>query len=121
MTGDAGGFYSTLDADSEGVEGKYFMSGHWKRFARHRGRHGKRTRELMAQHLGITVEGNWQGEGGRGGEVRMFCILLWELRNSGVEYKTTPEAMQKRLDGIFLMLRQALRASRRPGLDDKRC
>jgi hypothetical protein len=58
MTDESGGFYSTQDADSEGVEGKFFV---WSR--------GELTRllggedaALVAAYYDVTAGGNFEGE-----------------------------------------------------------
>jgi uncharacterized protein YyaL (SSP411 family) len=58
MTDAAGGFYSTQDADSEGVEGKFFV---WskdeiKKLV------GERDTELFAGYYNVTNIGNFEGE-----------------------------------------------------------
>ncbi len=51
-----GGFFSAQDADSEGVEGKFFV---WSfdELVREAGEDG----ELVAAHFGVRPEGNWEG------------------------------------------------------------
>ncbi|MFY9341835.1 MAG: thioredoxin domain-containing protein [Planctomycetota bacterium] len=55
MRDPAGGFWSSQDAQSEGVEGKYFA---WQQaeFATLLGDEA----ELLAAHLGVTAAGNWE-------------------------------------------------------------
>ncbi len=48
-----GGFFSSQDADSEGVEGKYYVWS-WDELAKLAG-------EQMARRLGASPEGNWDG------------------------------------------------------------
>ena len=57
MTDGLGGFYSTLDADSEGVEGKYYV---WTNdeLVAHLG--GEDAR-LVAEYFGVTARGNFEG------------------------------------------------------------
>jgi uncharacterized protein YyaL (SSP411 family) len=52
-----GGFYSSMDADSEGVEGKYYV---WKR-SEIEEILGKEDANVFAQYFDITEEGNWEG------------------------------------------------------------
>ncbi len=57
MTDPAGGFYSTQDADSEGVEGKFFV---WS-VDEIVGLLGPEDGPVVAGYLGATVEGNFEG------------------------------------------------------------
>jgi len=56
MTSPAGGFYSTLDADSEGEEGKYYL---WED-AELRRLLGESADQMLA-YWGVTPEGNFEG------------------------------------------------------------
>jgi len=49
MTSPAGGFYSAEDADSEGVEGKFYV---WQR--------AEITDAAIADYYGVTEPGNWE-------------------------------------------------------------
>jgi uncharacterized protein len=55
MTGESGGFYSALDADSEGVEGRYYV---WKKSELEQilGHDEK----IMSAYYGVTEVGNWE-------------------------------------------------------------
>jgi uncharacterized protein YyaL (SSP411 family) len=55
MTNKDGGFYSALDADSEGVEGKYYV---WTRpdLDEVLGTNA----ELISEYYGVTADGNWE-------------------------------------------------------------
>jgi hypothetical protein len=57
MTDPDGGFYSSLDADSEGVEGKYYV---WT-IQEIREALGKRD-DLFETAFGINENGNWEGK-----------------------------------------------------------
>ncbi len=57
MTSPEGPFYSTQDADSEGVEGKFFV---WT-LAEVEQILGKEEAALFADVYDITQEGNWEG------------------------------------------------------------
>ncbi len=56
MTSPEGGFYAALDADSEGVEGKFYVWGQ-SEVAALLGEDA----ELFSAFYGITAEGNWEG------------------------------------------------------------
>jgi len=58
MTDAAGGFYSTQDADSEGVEGKFFV---WNRDEIEE-LLGKQDARLFAAYYNVTDAGNFEGE-----------------------------------------------------------
>jgi uncharacterized protein YyaL (SSP411 family) len=97
MRGPEGGFYSALDADSEGEEGKFYV---WTP-EQIRGVLGDRA-EAVAEHYGVTEEGNFEGAN--------------VLHLAGGAAAEGPEGLDE--------MRQALleaRAQRvHPGLDDKR-
>ena len=58
MTGPGGGFYSTQDADSEGVEGKFFV---WS-LEEIQAVLGEEDGELIAGYFGVTEAGNFEGK-----------------------------------------------------------
>src|SRR5581483_5968331 len=93
MRGPEGGFYSALDADSEGVEGKYYV---WT-VDELRSALGELADEAIA-HFGATERGNFEGTN--------------VLTHTGWEPDELPEIRRRLL---------AVREQRiRPGLDDKR-
>ncbi|MGI8572859.1 MAG: thioredoxin domain-containing protein [Solirubrobacteraceae bacterium] len=95
MRGPEGGFYSALDADSEGVEGKFYV---WS-VAELREVLGPDLAEEAMSYFGATEQGNFEPG----------CSVL-EARGSRPE--TLPEIRAKLFDA---------RSHRvRPGLDDKR-
>lgn len=93
----AGGFYSALDADSEGVEGKFYT---WTE-AELRTVLGPDTEKLM-YHFQATAEGNW--EHGRN-------ILRRDRETDGIESDEVKTLKAK------LLVARSKRI--RPGLDDK--
>ena len=58
MTSPEGGFYSAIDADSEGCEGKYYL---WKPIEV-RSILGDAAAEMVCKFFDITEEGNFEGE-----------------------------------------------------------
>src|SRR5574341_1676620 len=106
MTHPGGGFYSSLDADSEGEEGKFYV---WTL---------EEIREVLKDDseffeaaYGITVRGNWEGK----------TVLQRALDDASLaaRFKLTPEAVRAKLSDSHSKL-LAGRASRvRPGTDDK--
>lgn len=57
MLSEEGGFYSALDADSEGIEGKFYV---WS--ADEMGAVLGEAAEPVMQYYGVTDAGNWEGE-----------------------------------------------------------
>jgi uncharacterized protein YyaL (SSP411 family) len=106
MTNTEGGFYSSLDADSEGVEGKFYT---W-------------TQEEIQQTLGsdfeffktaygVTAQGNWEGK----------TILQRALDDSSLasRYKIDRDSVQEKLADCHARL-LAVRDTRiHPATDDK--
>lgn len=57
MTSPEGGFYSTQDADSEGVEGKFYV---WQK-SEIKKELGDELSDQFCRSYGVTDEGNWEG------------------------------------------------------------
>jgi uncharacterized protein YyaL (SSP411 family) len=99
MTSGAGAFYSSLDADSEGEEGKFYV---WSLEEIEQAL-GAENAALFAQHYDVTRGGNFEGHN-----------ILNRL-------KDLPRSME--IDAALPMLRSMLHKIRenrvRPGLDDK--
>lgn len=106
MTHERGGFYSSLDADSEGEEGKFYV---WSldeiRTVL------QNDSDLFEAAYGITVKGNWEGK----------TILQRSLDDSNLaaRFGLNIEAVPAKLADSHSKL-YAARAKRiRPGTDDK--
>src|SRR4051812_3767018 len=91
---DEGGFASALDADSEGVEGKFYV---W-RLDEVRAALDPELAETAIEHFGMTEEGNFEG--------------------ANIPVRATPDP--DRIDEIKATLLAAREQRVRPGLDDKR-
>ena len=106
MTGDNGGFYSAYDADSEGVEGKFYV---WSK---------NKVKEILGKDADIfclfydvTDGGNWEGDNILCNNINITTVAF----NFGIsekEVKDILESCSKKL----LKVRQA---RVKPGLDDK--
>jgi len=107
MTGPGGGFYSALDADSEGIEGKYYT---WSEedLARVTGE----MKETWASWFGVKPEGNW--ESGRN--------ILFQNRDIDFlkeEMGSNTETTLKYLREVKDKLRREREKRIKPGLDSK--
>lgn len=107
MTDDAGGFYAALDADSEGVEGKFYV---WT---------DEELKEILgdsfdlaSKYYNSNAKGNWE-EG----------VNILHRSIPDAEFCTANDIDSAQLDGELIKIKSVLldkRASRvRPGLDTK--
>ena len=106
MTHPDGGFYSSLDADSEGEEGKFYV---WSLDEIQAIL--KDDSEFFEAAYGINARGNWEGK----------TVLQRALDDTSlvVRFKLDPETVPAKLAELHSKLLSA-RASRvRPGTDDK--
>ncbi len=106
MQSSDGGYYSTLDADSEGVEGKYYV---WDQ---------QELQVLLGDDAevfgvayGVTPIGNWEGTN--------ILHLPRSLDHVARELGESPEALGARLRQCRERLYEARENRARPGLDDK--
>ena len=106
LTHPDGGFYSSLDADSEGVEGKFYV---WTR---------EEIREQLAESseffeaaYGITDKGNWEGK----------TVLQRALDDASLaaRFNMDLEAVAPKLTDCHTKLLSARSTRIRPGTDDK--
>ncbi|RME88902.1 MAG: thioredoxin domain-containing protein [Anaerolineae bacterium] len=106
MTSPEGGFYSSLDADSEGVEGKFYV---WTQDEL-RNALGEDA-EFFETAYGVTARGNWEGK----------TVLQRALDDAtlAARFALDPEQVPAKLAACHARLR-AVRAGRtRPTTDDK--
>ncbi len=99
MTTKEGAFSSSLDADSEGEEGKFYV---WS-LKEITDVLGKEDGAFFAQHYGVTEEGNFEGHN----------IL------NNLARRERSEADETRLESLRASLMAVRDARVRPGLDDK--
>ncbi|HQU55858.1 MAG TPA: thioredoxin domain-containing protein [Chitinophagaceae bacterium] len=102
------GFYAALDADSEGVEGKFYT---WS-FEEVQALLGEEA-DLFCEHFGITENGNMPGEAVNVLHIKKSIGQLAEEKNKPVEEIQSIIAAGKR------KLWKAREKRIRPGLDDK--
>ena len=106
MTSPEGGFYSALDADSEGVEGKFYT---WD--LQEIERLLAADADLVATYYGVTEAGNFEG--------RSILEVPHEERALADRFGLTVGALQERLERARALLFEAREERVRPGLDDK--
>ena len=102
-----GGFYSSLDADSEGEEGTFYV---WTKSELQKVLGHKA--DFIIDYYGITENGNW--ENGR----NVFYVSSSD-KKTAEKYKITENELTKRvLEAKKMLLKERARRIR-PGLDDK--
>src|SRR5574341_1200012 len=106
MTHPGGGFYSSLDADSEGEEGKFYVWTHDEI----RATLGQDS-DFFEAAYGVTARGNWEGK----------TVLQRALDDASLaaRFKLPPEAVPVKLPDCHARLLTARAARVRPGTDDK--
>jgi len=107
MTSDEGGFYSSLDADSEGEEGKYYVwtKGELQKIL------GDNT-ELILDYYNVTDTGNWEN-----GRNILFKTVSDEKISA--KYNLTEEGLANIVSEAKQVLLRERSRRIRPGLDDK--
>ena len=107
MTDPAGGFYSTQDADSEGVEGKFFVwtPGELKEVL------GKQDAEIFSAYYDVTESGNFEGKN------------ILNVRQSeaeiAAEQNVAPESIRESLERSRRRLYDVRESRVKPGRDEK--
>lgn len=106
MTHPAGGFYSSLDADSEGEEGKFYV---WTLDEIRTTLKG--DSDFFEAAYGITVQGNFEGH----------TILQRALDDASLaaRFKLQPETVSAKLTDCHSKLLSVRSTRIRPGTDDK--
>ncbi|RZK82235.1 MAG: thioredoxin domain-containing protein [Pedobacter sp.] len=109
MTSPEGLFYSALDADSEGLEGKFYV---WDK-EEFEAVLGQTDSDLLKDYFHITEEGNWEEE-----QTNILLTRYAEEEYAEVKGLTILELQDKiRTAKEKLLQRRSSRV--RPGLDDK--
>ncbi|MEZ6095347.1 MAG: thioredoxin domain-containing protein [Pirellulaceae bacterium] len=102
-----GGFYSSLDADSEGVEGKFYV---WDQSELQSNLLADDF-EIFSKRFGVTRNGNFEGQN--------ILFVARDITDIASEMGSTPERVSESLDRSFETL-IAVRDKRvRPNCDDK--
>ncbi len=108
MTSDDGLFYSALDADSEGIEGKFYV---WDK-AEFEAVVGDDA-ALLADYFNVTEEGNWEEE-----QTNILLRKFDEQEYAEVKGLTVM-ALQQKIKAAKQKLLDERSKRVRPGLDDK--
>lgn len=108
MMSQEGGFYSALDADSEGVEGKFytFTKAELKNIL-------GEEEDLFSIYYQITDEGNWAEEG-----TNIFN-RKFEDEELALKLGITKEDLNRKISAIKKLVLSARAGRVRPGLDNK--
>ncbi|HSS19444.1 MAG TPA: thioredoxin domain-containing protein [Pyrinomonadaceae bacterium] len=107
MTDPAGGFYSTQDADSEGVEGKFFV---WS-LAEIQALLDKKSAALFANYYNVTTEGNFEGQN--------ILNVTEDLSDVAASAELTVEELYDSLAQSRQILFAAREQRTKPGRDEK--
>jgi len=108
MFDDAGGFYSSLDADSEGEEGLYYI---WSLDEIREIFEKSEDSELIIEAFGITEEGNFEG--------RNIPFRSTDFSTLSKKYQVPPEKISTILERAKGNLLEQRDKRIRPDLDDK--
>jgi uncharacterized protein YyaL (SSP411 family) len=107
MTHPAGGFYSALDADTEGTEGKFYV---WtyEEFVQTTGPDA----ELAAAYFNIKANGNWE----HGQNILTTPDTMAEFAQA---FQSSEEKVRQAIASAFQKLFEKRKGRPAPGLDDK--
>jgi len=107
LTSSGGGFFSSLDADSEGEEGKFYV---WseKEIKELLGNDG----EFFSDHFGISSKGNWEPG-------KNIPDINEGNKNREKKYKISTEQAEQKIDSLRHILLSAREKRIRPHTDDK--
>jgi uncharacterized protein YyaL (SSP411 family) len=108
MTSPEGGFHSSLDADSEGVEGKFYVWTH----AEIEAAVGKQEAGLIGSIFGVTAAGNFE----HGANILHLPKTLPEI---AAELRSDEADLRLRMAGARARMLQARERRVRPNRDDK--
>ena len=101
-----GGFYSALDADSEGKEGKFYV---WQ--VDELDALLGDDAELVKAHYGVTPSGNFEGHS--------ILFVAQPVEAVAAQFSLTEDKVVERLEHARTVLSEARAPRVRPGLDDK--
>jgi len=109
MTSEEGGFYSSLDADSDGEEGKFYV---WKESEIDEIITNESDRALLKEYYSTTPEGNWE----HGNNILLVSKSLKAIASS---HSIKEDDVLSKVQSFNELLLKAREHRVRPGLDDK--
>ncbi|MDP4240045.1 MAG: thioredoxin domain-containing protein [Bacteroidota bacterium] len=107
LTSPEGSFYSSLDADSEGVEGKFYVWTH-DELKKLLGDNAP----LIMDYFNVTEKGNWENS-------RNILFKSGDDKRIAAKYKMTESELEKRVEAAKKLLLNQRSYRIRPALDDK--
>ncbi|MFB6310536.1 MAG: thioredoxin domain-containing protein [Salinirussus sp.] len=103
-----GGFYSTLDARSDGTEGAFYV---WTPTEVHRAITDDTNAALFCDRFGITERGNFEGD--------TVLTIDQSIESLAEEHALEPDAVRERLDHAQQQIFDARSERNRPARDEK--
>ncbi|MBI1956228.1 MAG: thioredoxin domain-containing protein, partial [Acidobacteria bacterium] len=112
-----GGFYSTEDADSEGMEGKFYL---WT-LEEVKQVLGEEDAQIFASYYDVTEQGNWDhpGDAHVPGGPKNILRIIHPLEKVAAQLAIVPAELEQRLAAARQKLFAAREERTKPGLDDK--
>ncbi len=111
-----GGFYSTRDADSEGMEGKYYI---WT-IEQVTAVLGSDDGKLFCSYYDVTESGNWfESRGHAPPGAKNILNIQTDDETFAKQHSLDPADWKKRLEAMKAKILQAREKRVAPGLDDK--
>ena len=117
LQSEEGGIYSTEDADSEGMEGKFYI---WT-LEQVQEALGEEAARLFAAYYDVTGQGNWDhpGDAHVPSGPKNILRILQPLEIVAQRHQISPPELEKRLGDARRKLFEVRQQRVRPGLDDK--
>ena len=115
MTHPDGAFYSAEDADSEGVEGKFYA---WTT-QELRDALGAEEAKFVGEYFGCEEAGNWEDPAGHGPKDANVLLMARTFEQMAKLFGGTPQQARERIEAAKRKLFEVRSRRVRPHLDDK--
>ncbi|MFT5386272.1 MAG: hypothetical protein ACI81W_003685, partial [Saprospiraceae bacterium] len=109
LTDKSGGFYSSLDADSEGEEGKFYV---WTQEEIDAVFKEEKTNKIFKDYYAIVARGNWEDK-------KNILLRSKDIEEIAKDHKLSVEEITTIIDQAKTTLMAARDKRIRPGTDDK--